>query len=194
MAISKEHNLNSNSTADKIVEEVSAIFLKKVEPKDLSNLQQIGRETFYETFSQGNTAEDMAKYLSESFSTEKLLGEINNPCSNFYLALDNNQVIGYLKINFGDAQTENQLENAFEIERIYVLKTYQGKDVGQLLFNKALQLANEQHADFVWLGVWEENHRAIRFYQKNGFVEFGKHIFKLGADEQTDLLLKKILL
>ena len=98
--------------------------------------------------------------------------------------------MGYLKLNFGDSQTELKDQKALEIERIYVLKEFHGKKVGQLLFEKALKIAEEKKVDYVWLGVWEENLRAINFYKKNGFEEFDKHIFKLGNDEQTDIMMK----
>lgn len=132
----------------------------------------------------------MAKYLNEAFSLEKLKTELNDPNSEFYFALLDNQVIGYLKLNSGNSQTELKDEKAVEIERIYVLKEYHGKNVGQLLYEKALQIAKAANAEFIWLGVWEENSRAINFYKKNGFVEFDKHIFKLVEDEQTYLMMK----
>ena len=93
-------------------------------------------------------------------------------------------------MNFGQSQTELQDDKALEIERIYVLKEFHGKNVGQILYNKAIEIAKQNKADYVWLGVWEENPRAIAFYKKNGFVEFDKHIFKLGDDEQTDIMMK----
>jgi len=157
---------------------------------DLAVLQKIGIETFYESFSSVNTEENMIQYLAEAYSLEKLTDELNNPNSSFYFAVLNDKIIGYLKINYGDSQTELKLENALEIERIYVLKEFHGKNIGQLLFEKGMELAHQKKADYVWLGVWEENPRAISFYKKNGFVEFDKHIFKLGDDEQTDIMMK----
>lgn len=53
-----------------------------------------------------------------------------------------------------------------------------------------MKISKQRGVDYVWLGVWEENPRAIRFYKKNGFVEFDRHIFKLGNDEQTDIMVK----
>jgi ribosomal protein S18 acetylase RimI-like enzyme len=132
----------------------------------------------------------MTQYLAAAYSLDKLTAELNNPNSSFYFVAINDKVIGYLKINFGDSQTELKQANALEIERIYVLKEYHGKHVGQFLFEKAMELAHQKKADYVWLGVWEENPRAISFYKKNGFVEFDKHIFKLGDDEQTDIMMK----
>jgi ribosomal protein S18 acetylase RimI-like enzyme len=169
------------------------IEIKKVTPADVEPLQTIGKRTFNEAFSNGNTEEDMQKYLDESFSIEKLTGELTDPNSEFYFAQIGNKVIGYLKINFGKAQTELKDEKSLEIERIYVLKEYYGKKVGQILFDKALQIAKQTKSDYLWLGVWEKNPRAIAFYRKNGFQEFDKHIFKLGNDEQTDILMKRKL-
>jgi ribosomal protein S18 acetylase RimI-like enzyme len=166
------------------------INIKKATLTDINQLQQIGRQTFLEAFSAGNAEEDMEKYLNDNFSIEKLTTELNNENSEFYLAELDNEVIGYLKLNFGPAQTELEQANALEIERIYVSKEFYGKKVGQLLYQQAIQIAGKLNAKYVWLGVWEENSRAIRFYQKNGFIEFDKHIFKLGNDEQTDLMMK----
>jgi GNAT superfamily N-acetyltransferase len=89
---------------------------------------------------------------------------------------------------------ELQDPKAMEVERIYVLGEFQSKKVGQLLFEKALAIGKNKKVDFVWLGVWEENHRAIRFYTKNGFIAFDSHIFLMGNDKQTDILMKLQLL
>ena len=169
------------------------IIIKKIIIKDLAQLQKIGISTFSETFAEHNTKEDLEKYLKESFAADKLIAELENPDAAFYFAEVDDTVIGYLKINFGDAQTELKDNKSVEIERIYVLQAYHGKKIGQLLFNKAIEIAKEHQAHYVWLGVWEENHRALQFYKKNGFVQFDTHIFKLGNDEQTDIMMKLAL-
>jgi len=166
------------------------IEIKPVTINDLDQLQKIGRETFYETFVSSNTEENMRKYLNKRFSAAKLTTELNDNNAEFYFATFDNKVIGYLKINSGQSQTELQDDRAVEIERIYVLSEFYGKKVGQILYDKAAEIAQQKKADYVWLGVWEHNRRAINFYKKNGFVEFDKHIFKLGDNEQTDLLMK----
>lgn len=167
--------------------------IKRITVSDIKLLQEIGIKTFNETFSVGNTEENMTKYLEEGFSEEKLTSELNNEYSEFYFAVIDDKVVGYLKLNFGSSQTELQDSISLEIERIYVLQQYHGKKVGQVLYEKAMQVAEDKKVNYVWLGVWEENPRAIRFYQKNGFVEFDKHIFRLGDDEQTDIMMKKFL-
>jgi ribosomal protein S18 acetylase RimI-like enzyme len=172
---------------------VEQIEILKVSINDVESLQIISRDTFAQTFTEHNNPEDMEVYLNTSFAKEKLLRELNNPNAEFYFAKDGEKVVGYLKVNTGEAQTEQKDADAFEIERIYVDAAFLGKKVGQLLFNKAIEIANAKKAAYVWLGVWEENHRALAFYKKNGFVPFDKHIFKLGNDEQTDIMMKLAL-
>lgn len=172
---------------------MNTVTIKKANSGDLYTIQQIGRETFLETFRDYNTQEDMEIYLENSFNDHQMIAELNNADSAFYIAWADNIPIGYLKVNTGLAQTEQQDEKALEIERIYVKSNYHGKEVGQLLLKKALELAQEGNRTYLWLGVWEENRRALRFYEKNGFVAFGKHIFKMGKDEQIDIMMKKIL-
>lgn len=166
------------------------IEIKQIGIQDIEQLQAIGRQTFVETFASSNSAENMAKYLEEAYAHEKLSSELMNPNSEFYLASLDDEVIGYLKLNFGDAQTELKDNEAAEIERIYVAKAFHGKKIGQSLYNKAIEIAKAKNVHYVWLGVWEENHRAIQFYTKNGFKEFDKHVFILGADIQTDIMMK----
>ena len=173
--------------------DMNSIAIKKIGVEQLVPLQEIGRKTFYDTFFESDSEESMKAYLATSFSTEKLTAELENPNSEFYFATQNEVVIGYLKVNFGAAQTELQDANAVEIERIYVLQDYHGKQVGQLLFEKAMAIAKSNRCDYIWLGVWEENHRALQFYTKNGFVAFDKHIFVLGEEEQTDIMMKLVL-
>ncbi|MGB3526197.1 MAG: N-acetyltransferase [Flavobacteriales bacterium] len=157
---------------------------------DLSQLQLLGRNTFAETFADGNTVENMEHYLRTEFTGEKLTAELTNAESRFYFAETDRKVTGYLKVNFGRAQTDLRDERAVEIERVYVLKAWHGQGVGQALYAKALTFAKEAGAPYMWLGVWEHNARAIAFYRKNGFVEFDKHLFTLGSDEQTDILMR----
>lgn len=166
------------------------IEIKKVTINELAQVQEIGKKTFSETFSSGNSEENMKAYLDEKFSTDKLRTELSDTNSDFYFAVLDAEVLGYLKINFGQSQTEIKDERALEIERIYVQKEFHGKKVGQQLYKKAMEIAQETGVEYVWLGVWEENKRAIQFYRKNGFREFDHHIFKLGNDEQTDILMK----
>lgn len=172
---------------------MNEIVIRRVGLEEMDALQAISRRTFVETFAEGNSPENMAKYLEKRLNSDILKTELSNSGSRFYFAEFNGAVIGYLKVNTGSAQTEHWDGGAVEIERIYVLQAFHGKKVGQVLYDKAISIARELHADAVWLGVWEKNPRAINFYKKNGFVEFDKHIFKLGDDEQTDIMMRRFL-
>jgi ribosomal protein S18 acetylase RimI-like enzyme len=172
---------------------MASITIKKASTEDLETIQNVGRETFYETFAKHNSEDEMQKYLDESFASEKLIKELTTLDSQFFIAWEGESSIGYLKLNSGKAQTELQDENSIEIERIYVKSKYHGKKVGQILYDKALEIALQEKKKYLWLGVWEENVRAVNFYKKNGFVEFDKHIFRLGNEEQTDLMMRKFL-
>jgi ribosomal protein S18 acetylase RimI-like enzyme len=164
--------------------------IEKVNENEVAQLQSLSRQTFAETFSDSNSKENMNKYLTENLSIEKLSEELNNENSHFFFIKDGERNIGYLKLNMGPSQTELKDETALEIERIYVIQEYQGKKVGQQLYEKAIQVAKEKKAQYVWLGVWEENHKAIQFYNKNGFQVFDKHVFVLGDEKQTDLMMR----
>lgn len=170
------------------------IRIKKIAAMDCVPLQAIGRTTFFETFSLGEPDENMDKYLQESFALDKLTNELNNPNTSFYFATIDDVVVGYLKLNFGNAQTELNDVDALEIERIYVLQDYQRMQVGQALYKQALTIAVQRKVSYIWLGVWEQNDKAIRFYTKNGFEVFDQHLFKLGDKEEIDLMMKKVII
>lgn len=169
---------------------MNPIEIRKATIADLETIQSISQKTFIETFAAVNTPENIDNYNQQSFNLEQLTSEINNPDSQYYLAFSESEAVGYLKINFGKAQTEEGKENSLEIQRIYVLQAFHGKKLGQLLVDKAIAVAQQTAVDYIWLGVWEENHRALQFYNKNGFVVFDKHIFTMGNDQQTDLLMQ----
>jgi diamine N-acetyltransferase len=164
--------------------------INQVSIDEVSTLQEISKRTFTEAFAAQNSEENMLRYMEGSLSLQKLREELTDPNMHFYFAQLNNSVVGYLKINLSRAQTELQDARALEIERIYVLQEFHGKQVAQQLYEKAHRMAVDTAAEYIWLGVWEENHRAIRFYEKLGFVPFNKHVFMLGDDAQTDIMMK----
>jgi ribosomal protein S18 acetylase RimI-like enzyme len=169
---------------------MNSISIHKINIANIDDLQKISRDTFFETFAHSTSEENMCHYLENNFSKEQLSKEIEQEYSEFYFAKLENAVIGYLKINYSGAQTELNDQKSLEVERIYIAKDYYGKGVGQLLLDFALQIAKQQQMHYVWLGVWEENHRAIQFYLKNGFITFDKHVFMLGDEAQTDYMMK----
>ena len=157
---------------------------------EIEELQSVSKKTFSETFADQNSKENLELFLSKAYSLEALSSELSNPDSTFYLLYDNNKLYGYMKINRRSAQTEYQGDEAMEIERIYVTKDAQGHGYGKALLIKAIELSKSENLPLLWLGVWEKNVSAIRFYEKNGFTPFGEHTFILGTDPQRDVLMK----
>lgn len=161
--------------------------------QDLEPLRDVSIQTFTQAFAAVNSEEDMALYLRQKFSVPVFEKELRDPDVLYFMVCVDQQPAGYLKLNTGAAQTEFRQADSLEVERIYVLSEQQGRNIGQLLFDKALHTARERGMKWVWLGVWENNHGAIRFYERNGFQVFDKHAFILGNDKQTDLLMKLML-
>lgn len=168
--------------------------LKKCTLADLSKLQEIGAETFNETFKDQNSPENMKAYLESAFNIKQLEKELTNPLSQFFFVYFNHEIAGYLKVNTDEAQSESMGAESLEIERIYVKKKFHKHGLGKYMLNKAIEIAIEHHKEKIWLGVWEVNENAIGFYNKMGFVQTGVHSFYMGEDEQRDLIMTKIII
>lgn len=166
------------------------VTIRKADLSDLAAIKWVSEKTFEETFSHLNSPEDMALYFQENTSDAVLIREMDNPDSAFYIAEDQGEIVGYIKINRGPAQTEPGHDDALEVQRLYVLKAYKGEGIGRRLMQQAIDQAIDSASHYIWLGVWEHNDKAIRFYEKLGFRPFGEHLFMLGSDPQTDLLMR----
>lgn len=162
----------------------------RVEPYQLTELQSISIQTFEESFSAFNSAEDMGDYLSNNLSLAKLSDEFNAPESEFYFAYMDGELAGYLKLNYQHCVSGPSENAKLEIERIYIRRIFQRKHIGQDLLDKAKKRAIELGCNQIVLGVWEHNHGAISFYERNGFIPIGSQIFMLGKDRQTDILMR----
>jgi len=167
------------------------ITIQKVEINQLDALLKFSKKTFYDFFAHLNEPANMEAYSVVAFAPEHMRQQLANPDSHFYFAMIGDEIAGYLKINFNDAQTEYRDKNALEVERIYVSAEHHNKQIGKQLLNFAMGIAKERHFGYIWLGVWEHNEKAIGFYKHNGFEFCGSHQFLLGNDRQTDLLMKK---
>ena len=172
----------------------SVVAIVRAQERDIPALSNLCADTFRETFSHDNTEEELQAFFDEAYNHDVLKRELDHDESETYLAYVDDVLAGYLKINWGDAQTERKLENAFEVQRIYVLKEYHGQGVGKALLEKALRIAESGNFSWAWLGVWEKNYKAQHFYTQYGFEKFGEHQFVV-TPEKTDIdwLLKKSL-
>ena len=149
------------------------IILKKCTEADVDILRSLLAKTFSDTFASMNTPENMELYLNQAFARDRILEELRNQGSSFYLLYQDGAPAGCLKVNEAAAQTEAGDPHSLEIERIYVAKEFQGTGLGSRLMDEAVRLAEERKKEYIWLGVWEKNERALRFYEGKGFYRTG---------------------
>lgn len=168
--------------------------VRRCKLRDIFLLQDLSVQTYYDTFKGSTTREEMHKYLDENFGTRKLMDELRDSNSFFYFAYWDKELVGYMKLNLAPSQTDIKDEDSLEIERFYVVKRFQRKKIGSKLMEMAIEVAKELNKNYLWLGVWEENHKAQRFYRYAGFKFFGKNPFKMGDRTQTNLLMRKDLM
>ena len=166
------------------------LFLKKCHSGHLDDLVEISRSTFKVAFAHLNDPADFEFYLDRAFSKDTLENELNNPESSFYFVYYDNELAGYFKLNKAVAQTDIHDDESLEVERIYVDKKYQGKKIGRWMMDQIIDIAKNERKKYLWLGVWEVNQDAIRFYQANGFAKFGEHPYYIGKDKQMDWLMR----
>lgn len=169
---------------------------KKITIADASHAQaltELSIVTFRDAFGPFNKQEDMDKYVAEEMNVEKLGSELADGDNLFFLAWVDDEMAGYAKLRLYKEPEELANNKPIELERIYVLQKYHGKKTGSVLMSRCIAHATANNHDILWLGVWEHNYNAIRFYEQWGFKLFGSHPFVLGNDNQTDVLMKKKL-
>lgn len=167
------------------------IYIKKCTYEDLHTLQAICFETFNDTFKDQNSPENMTAYLDKAFNVNQLEKELSNISSQFFFVYFNKVIVGYLKVNIDDAQSEKMGDESLEIERIYIKNKFQKHGLGKYLLNIAEEIAVKCNKKKIWLGVWEKNENAIAFYKSRGFVQTGTHSFYMGDEEQIDFIMTK---
>ncbi|EHJ55959.1 hypothetical protein HMPREF9318_00184 [Streptococcus urinalis FB127-CNA-2] len=164
-----------------------------VKLEELPQLSELAKVTYTETFGDHMTKKQLDDFFEESYSLSVLEKVLNDSESIVRFLKVNGDIAGYLKLNWGKSQTEHELEDAFEIQRIYILRQYQGHGLGNKLFQYAMEKAYESKKSWAWLGVWEHNIKAQGLYRKNGFERFSEHHFITGDLVETDWLMKKSL-
>ncbi len=184
--IKMELNLTPNPS-----QEEGGVIVRVVTEKDIEVLREVSIQSFRDLLEKSNTAEDMQIYIEKNLSYEQLMKEVDDKRNIFFLTFDDDKAIAYLKLRTGHEPEELGRVKALEIERLYCIQEYVGKQVGKILMQTALDYAKEHHYEIIWLGVWEHNPRAYAFYLKWGFEKFGSHVFMLGTDAQTDWMMKR---
>jgi ribosomal protein S18 acetylase RimI-like enzyme len=167
------------------------IRIRKAKLEEVPAVRQLAIEVYTDTFAEHNTEANMAAFFNENYSLDKFTSEYLEKNSELFVALDNLKIVGFLRVRKNDEVADKLGNNTMELQRLYVHKDYHGTPVARKLMDKFFDVAKNQKVEWVWLGVWEKNFRAQKFYSKFGFERFGEHIFQMGDDPQTDWLLKK---
>ena len=170
------------------------LLIRQATIDDAAMLTELSVITFRDTFGPPvNKQEDMDRYIADEMNIEKLALELSDVNNLFFLGYYDNVPVSYVKMRATVTPPELEGYNPVEIERLYVLKQCHGKKVGAALMKFCLDYATNHNYDMVWLGVWEHNYKALKFYKDFGFELFGSHPFVLGDDVQTDVLMKRPL-
>ncbi|HEY4874902.1 MAG TPA: GNAT family N-acetyltransferase [Puia sp.] len=172
---------------------MSFINIRVANAADAPIIADFSYRTFCDAFSSFNTKENMDKFIRNDFNREKLIAQVSEPENIFLLAFQHDELTGYVRLLESHKPTELGETDAIEISRIYVENKITSKGIGGALMQKCIDVACEKNKKIIWLGVWEHNARAIAFYERFGFEIFSDHIFMLGDDAQTDVLMKKNL-
>lgn len=161
--------------------------------EDAGLLSELAARTFSETFAADNTPEDLAEYIATSFNVTRLTAELEDPASTFLIAEIDGSAAGYARLHDGEPEKCIEGENPVELVRLYVLREWLGRGVGEQLMRACLETARQAGHETIWLGVWERNGRAQAFYQKWNFRTVGEHVFPLGSDLQRDIVMERAL-
>ncbi len=165
----------------------------EVNDKNIAPLiASIGRSSFTDKFSQYNSLNDVNDYTAKYFNDHIISDEIESPDSKFFLGTISGIGAGFLKLRRNNFKYIAE-KDSIELQRIYVLSNYHGSGLAHVLMKKAFGYCIENGFKTLWLGTWENNARAVAFYKKFGFIEFGEHIFNIGAASQRDILMRLII-
>lgn len=162
---------------------------------DAAALAPLAVQIFNDTFAENplNAPEDMDSYITEFMSVAAFGGELGDENSIFFIAEANGEMIGYAKLQEHSTEKCVSGANPIELQRLYVTKNFHGKGIAGELMNECFAEAARKNCETMWLGVWEHNFRAQKFYEKIGFRQVGTHVFQLGSDAQTDWVMEKNL-
>lgn len=167
-----------------------SIELELVSPERAADLATLKAATFVETFAEDNDPKHVQAHVAREFTAAAVRRTLEDERSTTWWLLDHGVPVGFLKVIRGGAQTEPDLDDGLEVEQIYVLGSHHGQRLGGRLMEHAISTARQARFPFVWLGVWENNHRAQAVYEHFGFFLIGDHTFVFGDEEQRDLLMR----
>lgn len=168
--------------------------IRELTPSDIPELRALAIKIFRDTFTATNTPEAMDGYISADYKVENFEREFTEVGQRYFFVCDDSgKAIAYLRLRRNTEADHLLGTNNIELQRIYVDHAYHGQKIADKLMQLAIDIAIENKHEWIWLGVWEHNPRAQKFYIKWGFEKFSEHDFYMGEERQTDWLMKKSL-
>jgi diamine N-acetyltransferase len=160
---------------------------------DAEMLTEFARRTFYDAFAPMNSPENIEAYMSQNFTMQKISAQLDDPRAVFLIAEVEATPVAFAKLYDGEVPDCVRGFAPVEIERFYVDQQFHGKGVAHTLMQACFDRARQSGHGTIYLGVWENNRRAIAFYRKCGFDVVGSHAFQLGDETQKDFLMERRL-
>lgn len=160
-------------------------------PADAFALSELGRRTFAEAFGADNSPEDLRQFLDSTYQPDIQHRELLDPALAYLVAESDGELVGFALLRRNKASPYVTDPTAIEVQRFYVDRSFQGTGLAQGLMAACVAHATTLEAGTLFLGVWEQNPRAISFYRRQGFAEVGRQIFQVGSDPQHDLVLAR---
>jgi len=156
---------------------------------DAAALAALAARTFRETYTGLHDPGELAAYLARAFGPERQAAELADPASPYLLAEADGALVGFAWLRFGPSPACAALPDPVEIARFYVAREWHGRGVAQALMAAALAEARRRGARSAWLGVWQQNARAIAFYRKAGFTVIGTMTWEHYSEPQDDWVM-----
>lgn len=147
-----------------------------------ATIATIGKKSFRRAFEDlFINKEELFKYLEYTYDPIKLTKSIRKENNVYLLALLEEEPVGFAKIKKFSLNGQIESIAQMELQKIYVLQEHHGKKIGTSLLNEIKYIANDICPDYIWLDTHISNDRAIKFYEKNGFIKINKHFFTIGS-------------
>jgi diamine N-acetyltransferase len=172
---------------------VLMIKIRKATIEEVPAVRELAIEVYTDTFAEHNTRENLEAFFKDAYTLEKFEKEFHEPNTVLYVGLDDLKIVGFLRLRQSHEVNNFLGNNHIELQRLYIHRDYHGSTVAKMFMEEALNYAKAKKHEWMWLGVWEKNFRAQKFYAKWGFERFSEHVFQMGDDPQTDWLMKRKL-
>jgi GNAT superfamily N-acetyltransferase len=165
--------------------------IRRAGPQDAPAVVAISRSTFVETFGDLYSAQDLSAFLDESYDLDRTRADLADPAKAFWLVEDQGQVVGHALAGPCGLPHAEVTPACGELKRFYLLKAFQNGGTGKRLFGEIMDWLVKDGPRDLWIGVWSENHGALRFYHRQGFEQVGTYGFQVGETVDHEFILRR---